>query len=264
MLKHYAIKIVFLIFPLVCITHFSYSQVRIVCMGNSITQGKIDAAKDSITELSYRFWLWEKLDSAGIKVDMVGYHNRFFLEDSTHKAQTPQSRYSNNIFDRNNDAYYGITSSHFLKGTSSTGWTGKALPPLKDRLNDKQLGYTPDIALIHIGSNDSDSIVAITTANIEAMIDILRAKNKHVVIFLAKLITGWKAINKNIETIAAKKSTPRSPVIVVDMASGFINDPKAAGTHTFDWVHPNPRGQQFMAERWFNAISVYRQKGKFK
>jgi hypothetical protein len=38
------------------------------------------------------------------------------------------------------------------------------------------------------------------------------------------------------------------------MATGFINDPKAAGSMTYDYVHPNKAGQLFMMERWYNAI----------
>ncbi|HZH95326.1 MAG TPA: hypothetical protein VEY06_05540, partial [Flavisolibacter sp.] len=40
----------------------------------------------------------------------------------------------------------------------------------------------------------------------------------------------------------------------VDMAAGFINDPKAAGTMTYDHVHPNNKGQLFMMEKWYSAI----------
>lgn len=47
------------------------AQLRIVCIGNSITQGKIGLKADSSYEYSYRPWLWGKLVRAGLKVDMV-------------------------------------------------------------------------------------------------------------------------------------------------------------------------------------------------
>ncbi|MEP7230182.1 MAG: hypothetical protein ABI691_08020 [Ginsengibacter sp.] len=47
------------------------AQLRIVCIGNSITLGKIGLKTDSSYEYSYRPWLWQKLVRAGFKVDMV-------------------------------------------------------------------------------------------------------------------------------------------------------------------------------------------------
>jgi hypothetical protein len=40
-------------------------MLKILSFGDSITQGKV--VGDSIKELSYRYWLWEKLDSPAIK-----------------------------------------------------------------------------------------------------------------------------------------------------------------------------------------------------
>jgi len=240
----------------VCLLFFglhavSQTPVRIVCMGNSITQGKIDKTSKVITQLSYRPWLWEKLDSAGINVDMVGYTNLWFDESASNMATTPVSQYTGHDFDRDHDSYYGITSSGLLNGDASTGWTGSALPKLSDRLKT----YTADIALLHIGTNDADAAVNTTVSNIEAIIDALRVANPNVVVFVAKLITGWKPINAKVDQIVTKKSTLASPVIAVDLATGFVNDVANPNTTmTFDWVHPNPKGQKFMAERWFKAI----------
>jgi len=234
-----------------CFHAVSQTPVRIVCMGNSITQGKIDKTSKVITQLSYRPWLWEKLDSAGINVDMVGYTNLWFDESASNMATTPVSQYTGHDFDRDHDSYYGITSSGLLNGDASTGWTGSALPKLSDRLKT----YTADIALLHIGTNDADAAVNTTVSNIEAIIDALRVANPNVVVFVAKLITGWKPINAKVDQIVTKKSTLASPVIAVDLATGFVNDVANPNTTmTFDWVHPNPKGQKFMAERWFKAI----------
>ncbi len=125
------------------------------------------------------------------------------------------------------------------------------MPKLSDRLKT----YTADIALLHIGTNDADAAVNTTVSNIEAIIDALRVANPNVVVFVAKLITGWKPINAKVDQIVTKKSTLASPVIAVDLATGFVNDVANPNTTmTFDWVHPNPKGQKFMAERWFKAI----------
>jgi len=245
------ITLCFVCLLLFCSHALAQSPVRIVCMGNSITQGKIDKTSKVITQLSYRPCLWEKLDSAGINVDMVGYTNLWFDESASNMATTPVSQYTGHVFDRDHDSYYGITSGGLLNGDASTGWTGSALPKLSDRLKT----YTADIALLHIGTNDADAAVNTTVSNIEAIIDALRVKNPNVVVFVAKLITGWKPINAKVDQIVAHKSTTASPVIAVDLATGFVNDPANPNTTmTYDWVHPNPKGQKFMAERWFKAI----------
>jgi hypothetical protein len=83
---------------------------------------------------------------------------------------------------------------------------------------------------------------------------VLRDKNPAVVVLVAKLITGWKKINGQIDALCQEWHTAQSPVVPVDMATGFINDPKAEGTMTYDHVHPNKAGQLFMMERWYNAI----------
>ncbi len=238
---------------LFCFSTISVSlaaPIRIVCMGNSITQGNINKTTNTLNQLSYRPAFWEKLDSAGIDIDMVGYTNLWFDEKSNNLVTPPVSKYTGHVFDRDHDAYYGITSSGLLNGNPSTGWTGAALPSLAIRLNS----YTADIALLHIGTNDADNIVTTTVSNIKAIIDALRVKNPNVVVFVAKTITTWKAINNYVNQIAIDKNTIQSPVITVDLATGFINDTSLPGCMTYDWVHPNPLGQEFMAKRWFAAI----------
>ncbi|HEX8545669.1 MAG TPA: GDSL-type esterase/lipase family protein [Cytophagaceae bacterium] len=228
---------------------YGQAPIRIVCMGNSITNGKVSGGK--ITELSYRPWLWEKLDSAGYSVDFVGYTNLWFKEDPSKLLTPPTSRYTGKVFDRGHDSYYGIKSKGLLKGNKNKEWTGTPLPSLSVRLNK----YTPDIALLHIGTNDLNKDVKNTVKNIEAIIDELRKKNPEVKIFVAKLITGWKPINARVDEIVKNKTTAKSPVFAVDIATGFINDTtNKSTTMTFDWVHPNERGQSFMADRWFKAI----------
>ena len=240
---------------LLCITAicnilgYSQNSVRIVCMGNSITNGKVVSGK--ITELSYRFWLWEKLDSAGVNVDMVGHNPYWFGENAGSMVTTPKSKYTSKVFDRDHDSYYGIKSGGLLNGDASTGWTGKALPKFSERLNTFM---APDIALLHIGTNDSDGEVNSTVANIKSVIDELRKKNPKVIVFVAKLITTWSAVNSKVDQIVLDKSTSASPVIAVDLATGFVNDPNSPNAMTLDWVHPNEKGQKFMAVRWFKAI----------
>lgn len=186
------------------------AQMRIVCIGNSITQGNGASMFDGSVQISYRPWLWDKLIKDGVNVDMVGYCTSYFGESN---YVFPSS--SGKVFDNESEAYYGITSNGLLNGDNSSGWTGSALPKFSDRINDPKKGYTPDFALIHIGTNDDDKIVATTKSNIIETIKVLRAKNPNVVVLLAKLITTWKVINQEIDGICSSLSTSTSPVISV-------------------------------------------------
>mgnify|MGYP000138548630 CR=1 FL=1 len=232
-----------------------YSQVRFVCIGNSISHGKYSSGishgtsiGDSLREMSYRFWFWEKVDSAGINATMVGYHTKYF--DQWANTVVSTSRYTGHTFVNNHEAYYGITSSQFLNG----GWNGDGLncPSFATRLT----GYMPDVALIHIGTNDAEATaddVLASENNIKNIIAALRARNPNITVLLARLMTDWKKISKEMPRIAQETTTSNSIVYCVDMATGFINDPNASGTMTFDWVHPNAKGQKFMAQRFFDA-----------
>ena len=233
-----------------------FSQIRFVCIGNSISHGKYSRGHtantsigDSLWEMSYRFWFWEKIDSAGLNATMVGYHTKYF--DQWANVSVQKSRYTGHTFVNNHEAYYGIKSDGFIAG----GWNGDGLncPNFDTRLT----GYTPDVALIHIGTNDPDSTAALIDAtenNIKSIITKLRAKNPNVTVLLAKLMTGWKGINARVDGIVTAMNTASSRVVAVDMATGFINNTALAGTMTFDWVHPNAIGQKFMAQRWYTAF----------
>lgn len=238
---------------MLCSVH-SLAQMRIVCIGNSITQGSGTKKFDGSWEYSYRPWLWDKLKTDGFNVDMVGFHANYFGEDSQNPAIFPSN---NGVFDRDNEGYYGINSTSFLNGENSSIWTGSSLPKFSDRINDPIKGYTPDFALVHLGTNDADSTAALlnlTKNNIREVIKVLRAKNPNVVILLAKLITVWKKINPEVDGMCAELTTLASPVIAVDLATGFINDPGLSGTMTYDWVHPNKLGQIAMMRGWYKAL----------
>ncbi|HVG13461.1 MAG TPA: hypothetical protein VM935_00835, partial [Chitinophagaceae bacterium] len=214
-------KLKFILFAIISLCafapHMGFAQLRIVCIGNSITQGKAGMKTDSSYEFSYRPWLWEKLIKAGHKVDMVGFHPYFFGEAKD--KLTMKFEAGGIPFDRDCEAYYGITSADFVKGSSNAGWTGAALPSFADRINHAEKGYMPDIALIHIGTNDKDSTegqVNATRQNIGEIIRVLREKNPGVIVFVAKLITGWKKINRHIDALCMETSTVQSPVKAVD------------------------------------------------
>ncbi|NEM96971.1 SGNH/GDSL hydrolase family protein [Pontibacter burrus] len=218
--------------------------VRIMCLGNSITQGDGEKA-------SYRFPLWKKLVDAGVDFEFVGSHdkNKWGVNSPKQNAS-----YKGKTFTNVNEGHWGWRADHMLNGNQET------YPP-EGKLSDWMKQYTPDIALIHLGTNDifQNQPIAETIGELEQVIRGIRAKNGSVSILLAQLIPANKndnytdnAIrdyNTKIVALAEKLNTAASPVIVVDQYSGFdIN------TMLADEAHPNERGEEQMAQQWYNAL----------
>jgi lysophospholipase L1-like esterase len=237
------------VFFLLIITSCQPRMLKVICIGDSITQGKV--FNDSITQLSYRFYLWEKLDSAGYRVDMLGSNSIWFQENRKRIVQTPVSTYTGRTFDRDHEAFYGIKTGEFLNG----GFTHDSVEylSLKDRLS----GYdAPDFAFVHIGTNDSKNDSLQTINSLKQILEVLHDRNPRMTIFLAKLNTPWvRFVNHSIEPVADEFKTkyPKMKLVGVDMASGWVNCPEAPGAMTLDWAHPNTLGQKVMAEKWVKA-----------
>jgi lysophospholipase L1-like esterase len=201
--------------------------VRILLLGDSITRG-------TNTYPSYRYPLWIKLVGSGRDFDFVGSQNSISPVFPDYKGQS---------FDSDHEGHSGWRADNIVA----------RLPTLLE-------SYTPDIVLLHIGTNDAlDNQSTQSTVNeIMQIIDVLRADNPSVKILLAKIIptsydqaTNYRIndLNSQIEELAAQKYARSSPVIVVDQNSGFF-----AIQNTYDGVHPNGSGKMQMAQRWFQVI----------
>jgi lysophospholipase L1-like esterase len=200
--------------------------VRVLCLGDSITQGKV--AGDTIKELSYRYWLWEKLDSAGYRVDMIGSNSNWFTEDKSNPLKRPVSPYTGHTFDNDHEGYYGIKTGETLKG----GFTHDNVhyAGLHERLEKIA---APDCAFIHIGTNDGKADSLTTINSLKQILEELYLRNTSMHIFLAKLNTPWVYfVNNAIEPLVMelKSRHPKIKLTFVDMAAGWINCPEAPGT----------------------------------
>ncbi|MDW3649670.1 MAG: SGNH/GDSL hydrolase family protein [Bacteroidia bacterium] len=206
-------------------------------MGNSITQAENNGGSNQYN--SYRRPLWLLFQNAGTSVDFVGSMTKSF-----NNVNPP-----NNDFDWDHEGHWGWRADEILNGKPGQG-----------SLSSWLSGYTPDIALIHLGTNDA---IANQTANstiseLGSIIDDLRADNPNVEVYLAKIIystrSDWNtridAINALIPGLASSKNTANSPVTVVDMNA--VIDPSI---HLYDRAHPNTTGEQIMAQTWYNAIT---------
>ncbi len=197
----------------------------ILPLGDSITQGNTQ-------NNSYRRPLWHTLVDAGYSVDFVGSLTR-------NNGGPPP----NADFDLDHEGHWGWRADQLL--ASLPGWLG---------------GYTPDIVMMHVGSNDAfqGQSTASTVAEIESIIDALRVDNRNVTILLAQLIPAADSgrnrrvneFNAEVPGIVSRKTQIQSPVILVDQNSGFLL------SDLRDGVHPTLAGQQKMAAKWFETLET--------
>ena len=196
--------------------------VRIMPLGDSITKGRTN-------HWSYRRDLEAALNGAGCSFDFVG------------TQAGPGSAPGAPLGDRDHEGHSGLRTDQ-----------------IRARINNWLPGNGNDWALVHVGTNDvlqGTSIPAART-NISQIIDRLRNANPSVGILLAQVIPNLPgneaavmALNDEIASLAPEKSTPASPVIVVDQYSGY-----STFTHNYDEIHPNDAGDARIAQRFFEAL----------
>ena len=213
------------------------ATVNILPIGDSITRGGSSA--DSPYP-SYRYLLWNYLKTGGYDVNFVG--------------STTFPTFSSFSYDQNHEGHSGYTTGMELSGDSSNDPQAKLSNWLKL--------YTPDIVLLHIGTNDVIRQVPLSQrlSNVALIIDTLRADNPNVKILLAQIIptsdifrnqnSGLITYNNALPGLAAQKSTPQSPVIVVDQYTGY----DGFRDNQYDGIHPQTSGEKKMADRWYAAL----------
>jgi lysophospholipase L1-like esterase len=124
---------------------------------------------------------------------------------------------------------------------------------------------TPDVVLMHLGTNDSfnaANTVPLILAAYTTMVNQMRASNPNMKILVAQIIPLYTAttqctdcyqrvidLNAAIPGWAAGLSTAQSPITVVDQWTGFNTL-----TDTGDGIHPNDLGIQKMADKWYPAV----------
>jgi parallel beta-helix repeat protein len=198
------------------------NPVKIMPLGDSITQMYADHD-------SYRRPLWHLLQSGGFTVDFVGSQNLNKNGPPPHPD-----------FDMDHEGHSGWRADEIL--TQIENWATT---------------FQPDIVLIHLGSNDIFQYQSNsgTIFELGQIIDKLRLVNPNIKILLAQIIPSiYEAnaiidFNQRLPGLAASKNTPQSPVVVVDMWTGF-----SVSLDMYDGVHPNDAGDQKMAGRWYAAL----------
>ncbi|HBE91288.1 MAG TPA: cellulose-binding protein [Gammaproteobacteria bacterium] len=240
-------KYLLIILPLLLCSaaHGQSDIIKILPLGDSITQGVGNDYPPYKGFDTYRRRLYQMLTQAGYKVDFIGSMSRML------ECGEP----AHDDFDPDHEGHFAWTTGQIIRGINS-GCRGNG------HLAGWLKSYNPDIALIHLGTNDmfQKQPVESTLNRLRKIVRILRDDNPEVVVFLAKLLPvkdrdrnkRITALNANMEQVVKSTDLPTSRVIIVDQSSGFDVD-----KDFFDGVHPNLSGEEKMAARWFDAIDSY-------
>ena len=201
-------------------------SIKILPLGDSITQGGEGYA-------SYRRSLWFLLQDAGFNVDFIGHQIKHHGDLSDNLKD----------FDLNHEGHWA--------------WeTGE----LDEKLDGWLKGYTPDIVLLHVGTNDFDRGQSneSTMQEIKSIIAKLRKNNAKVAIFIAKIIPmknkDTSSINNSIALLVDAQNTQKSPLVIVDQYTDY--EPLV---DNHDNYHPNSKGEDKIANKWFEVLEDYLQ-----
>lgn len=219
-------KALFIVLSLLVAAHLEAKTIRIMPLGDSITQGYTFAYKPIQLRAAYRQSLWYRLKNAKYDVDFVG-------SQIAGNALVPR-------FDYHHEGYPGYTTyniANMVYGLLSKN--------------------TPDIILLHIGTNDWGTSITGVTKILDAIDRFEKNNNHHITVILARIINSsiyesWiTTYNKNLQTMANKRIAKGDDIVVVDMEHGAKLN---YSTDFDDYLHPNANGYNKMAAVWFNAL----------
>ncbi len=212
---------------------------KIMAVGDSITQG----GKTTQPEYTYRLPLQMMLTKGNIPFDFIGSRQAGLHQE----AEWPDVA-DNTPFDPDHEGYYGKKTAYVVSEVIS---------------NWEVHGEIPDLVLVHLGTNDqkSESIHEDIYLPLRRFILFLRENNPRVIVLLGHLnFSGGdriEAIRSTVESLAGEMNTVESPVRTVHHYPGWTADPDQVYTDTFDWAHPNLKGQEKMARTWFEVMKEY-------
>jgi len=208
------------------------NHVNIMPFGDSVT------AFGSSPESSYRYWLWKDLTDTGFNnFDFIGSNGG--VGDGAPANSWPDENYEGG----GND----WTSASALADANNAG------------------GQNPDIVLLDFGSNDylqnwETADLSPTRTNLDQTIEAIRASDSNPVIILIAKPTRWvttdrgarrfmSRLNSTVSKVVRDEKRAGANIMAVNLFGGF--NPR---TDTKDGTHPNVRGEQKIAARYFQVL----------
>ena len=207
--------------------------LRIMPLGDSITEGA-----GAASTAGYRGPLWTLLANAGYNVDYVG-------SNTTNPDTT-------NGMDRDHEGHGGWR----IDTTSGGNGIFEMLPTWFSSIE------SPDIILLHIGTNDSGADTLNTMARTTALLDRLFAMqpSAHVVVSTimwrndATRYARIQTYNSNLTNAVAAQVAKGQKISILDMHAAVPGGDEYGAINFGDGLHPNTTGYALMANAWLGAI----------
>jgi len=227
--KFYALIVLFFIASTLLGASDSNTTIKIMPLGDSITYDNSIADLTDPRPISrrtaYRSHLWYMLRDAGYGADFVGSRSAGW-------AVTPP-------FDPDNEGHPGWHSDDIAEKTY-----------------DYMTHSTPDIVLLHIGTNDKQTSIAGIRTILREIDTYEEVSGQSVRVIVALIIDKQeknniiRIFNKKLQVLLTSRLLDGDNIAIVDMYKG-------AGLITADYadnLHPNTNGYKKMAKVWFNAL----------
>jgi|GEM_PF-2060703 len=224
---------------LAIISFQAQAEVRIMAVGDSITAGFTFGPPDGtgLGTASYRKEFENLLDQSGCDYRMVGSRN------TNHPANPT-------VFIGRHEGYSAHRADHFITGNGPNAG-----------IDAMMAAQSPDVVLLHLGSNDMDQsqTQASTVNEIENIISKILSANGNATILVANVIPWFgSSDNPNItddirrlgnQIISAVDAMGNPNVILVDVRSGYSESDMQQ-----DLIHPNVDGENRMADAFAEAF----------
>jgi lysophospholipase L1-like esterase len=232
-------------------------RVKILALGNSITEGWTDGTLPAGEMIAYRYDLKNLLETNGRPVDFVGSQLNGYA-----------------FFTDCQNAGIGGTRDQYLARLLTDGYDERnsiqILNPPRLYLDE----FKPDVILLDVGTNDvthETNPGGIANEKFSAILDQVdqyeARTNKEVPVFLALIINRklgvplraeTSAFNDSIKALARKRILNNDNIVIVDMEhnAGFVYDNTDITATDIQGLHPNALGYNKMANLWYDSLQT--------
>jgi hypothetical protein len=223
--------------------------IRIMPLGDSITQGSSSGESVQARQVAYRKALYDLLFAAGYDVDFVGSRNN-------------GSAIFGTVDLADHEGHPGWTDDEIVNGRPSDPGAGQ----LDLWLDDHQ----PDIVVLHIGTNDLDPGPN-GADDVEAILDEIDVYSLDAWVILARIIarendvcsgnppttgTDTTTFNNNVEAMVQGRINDRIVLVDMECGAGIDYRNQLVGGDMWNTIHPLSGGDGYtkMADVLFVAL----------
>lgn len=211
-------------------------DLKIMPLGDSITQGKVNSLIPEAEREGYRKMLWDKFDNLGLNIDFVG----------------SQSNGTSNLPDKDHEGH--------------PGWR---ISQIRNSVNSWLNTYQPDVVLLKIGTNDSSSDGATMASRLNGLVDRIITNSSFTGDLLVSSIAPihpnsfyYSGRMPNILSynslipgvVNSKPASEKVRFVDIWAGSNGIKETDMTAPPADNGLHPSVQGYEKIAQFWYDAI----------